>query len=210
MKNLKDILKNPFDGLIKDDVKGFQHKCLEIAQELFSNYCIKCKDTEYYLAEIEFYYYEKGKWEKDWNKVTYARKGYEAGELFYHLSGIDICFESHYGDDFAKFGGILIRAIKNEQGIVIAGPLNCKDEILNACKCGEMAQLGHSSTQHDIIPPKSTYRALGKDDIDKVNDRLCFYDGLVIDWTPKKERYNTKIGKIESKKSIYKTDRFNL
>lgn len=209
MKNLKEVLKNPFDGLLSDDVKGFQYKCLEIAQELFNNYCIKCKDSKFFFAEIEFYYYEKGRWEKEWNKVTYARKGYKAGELFYHLSGIDICFESHYGDDYAKFGGILIRAIKNEEGFVIAGPLNCKDEILNACKCGEMAQLELSSLKHNILQLKSTYRALGKDDMDKENDRLCFYDGQIIDWAPKIERYNTKNGKMETRKGSYKTDRFN-
>lgn len=44
---------------------------------------------------------------------------YQGGQLFYHLSGIDICFDSHYKNNEAKFGGILIRAIKDEKGSIL-------------------------------------------------------------------------------------------
>lgn len=207
MKDLIDLLRNPFDKVSKGNKKGFQKECGRIANDLFSNFCVQCGDTCFRLAEVEFYYYEKGKWEDKWNNMTYPRDGYKAGDLFYHLSGIDICFESFYSVDRAKFGGILIRAIKNDQGTVIAGPLNCKDEILNACRGGKMAELKRSSQK--CIPAESTYRALGKNDIDKDNDRLCFYDGQIIDWTPEKDRYNTKTGTIEKRKGTYKLDRFN-
>ncbi|MBO4463014.1 MAG: hypothetical protein J5797_02325 [Prevotella sp.] len=208
MEEKYHFLKNPFDKLSKGDENEFQKKCAKIAKELFGSYCINCNDKEYYFAEIEFYYYEKDRWRDKWNEVTYARKNYKAGDLFYHLSGIDICFDSHYDTKTAKFGGVLIRAIRDEEGKVIAGPLTCKDEILNACKCGKMPRLSRASKTLNI-DVKSTYRALGEKDIDKENDRLCLYDSRINDWNPPKNRYNTRKGEIESRKGTYKTDRFN-
>lgn len=208
MEKLNEMLKNPFDGLPKGNEKVFQQVCEAIAKELFCGYCIKCDDREFYFAEIEFYYYEECVWDKKWNEVTYARDGYDAGALFYHLSGIDICFNSHYKTWPVKFGGILIRAIRDEHGKVIAGPLTCKDEILNACKCGEMPRLRRAS-KTQTIDPKSTYRALGEKDTDKENDRLCFYDSRINDWNPVKDKYNTRKGVIEPRKGAYKTDRFD-
>ena len=171
-------------------------------------YGIKCDEKIFRFAEIEFYYYEKGKWDDKWNEVTYARDGHKAGDLLYHLSGIDICFDSHYDNYNAKFGGILIRAIKDEEEAITAGPLTCKDEILNACKGKQMPILKQLSTQRRI-DLKPTYRALGEKDIDKENDRLCFYDSQINDWNPVKNRYNTRKGVIEPRKGTYKTDRFN-
>lgn len=214
MENLKKLLGNPFDG----KNVNFQDKCLEIAKELFCNYCINCGETEYYFAEIEFYYYEKGKWDKDWNKVTYERNGYNAGELFYHLSGVDICFESKYDNDKAYFGGILIRAIKeisDKNNDIIAGPLTCKDVILNKCKKGNMPKLSiisHNSHKRNLTP-KATYRALGKDALEKHIDKpynLCFFDASKENnWNPTKFRYDKNGGKIKSQKGSYKLDRFN-
>mgnify|MGYP003292429639 CR=1 FL=1 len=47
------------DGLTKDE---FQKTCSDIAKDLFCNYCINCNGREYYFAEMEFYYWEKKKW----------------------------------------------------------------------------------------------------------------------------------------------------
>ena len=211
-EELKKLLTNPFKGLEGND--KFQSKCFEIAKDLFRNYCINCNDKEYYFAEIEFYYYDSKQYLRNseqykWQKVTYPRKC-NAGQLFYHLSGVDICFESDYDNQKAKFGGILIRAIKDVNGenvTVIAGPLNCKDAILNACKGSSMPKL-QEATQKSKLIPEATYRALGKDDVDIKNDRLCFYDSNSV-WNPQKEKYNTRKGIIEPQKGTYKTDRFN-
>ena len=207
MEDLYELLNNPFENIPKGNAKLFQKKCAEIARKLFCGYCIKCDAKKFYFAEIEFYYYEKGAWDAKWNEVTYARDGYKKGDLFYHLSGIDICFESHYSHDNARFGGILIRAIKDENDVIITGPLTCKNEILNACKHGSMPKLISFLHENDI-DVKSTYRALGKDDIDMDNDRLCFYDSCIIDWNPVKIRYNTRKDTIESKRGTYNTKRF--
>ena len=63
--------------------------------------------------------YLKDKNQYKWQEVTYPRNDYQGGQLFYHLSGIDICFDSHYKNNEAKFGGILIRAIKDEKGSIL-------------------------------------------------------------------------------------------
>ncbi len=206
-----DLLKKPFDGI--SNYESFKVKCREIASELLTNYGIECNNKIFRFAEIEFYYYDSEQYLKDknqykWQEVTYPRNDYEGGQLFYHLSGIDICFDSQYNEKSGKFGGILIRSIKDGDRI-IAGPLNCKDEILNACKNGEMPKLIEVSGKQEIEPAQ-TYRSLGKTGTD-IHDELCFYDASIIkkgDWNPPKDRYVTKTGRIESKKSSYDTSKF--
>ena len=133
MEELKKLLTNPFDGLIPDNEESFQKECAEIANDLFNSYCIDCGEKKYYFAEIEFYYYEKGRWDKEWNEKTYPRKDKKAGDFFFHYSGFDICFESSFDKDNAKFGGILIRSLKDATGKFITGPSVCSLEILNIC-----------------------------------------------------------------------------
>ena len=171
-----------------------------IANNLMNNYCIKCGGKEYYFAEIEFYYYREEdkkmfeeKKEKNWEDVTYPRKS-NAGDLFYHLSGIDICFESDLekqdkGGKLGYGGGILIRAIvnANDSQKLIVGPLTCKDEILNACEGEKMPSLEPASKKRNI-KPSETYRYLGKTDFDSIdekgnkdgNHKLAFYDAITL------------------------------
>ena len=208
MENELD-LKNPFDGI--SNYECFKAKCRDIASKLFNNYGIKCNNKIFRLAEIEFYYYDSEQYLKDpshhkWQEVTYPRNDYKGGELFYHLSGIDICFDSQYNEESGRFGGILIRSIKDGKKI-IAGPLNCKDEILNACKNGEMPKLKKVSEKQEIELAQ-TYRSLGKTGTD-IHDGLCFYDASIKgDWNPLKDRYDTKHGVIKPKKASYDTSKF--
>jgi hypothetical protein len=209
MKNELD-LKKPFDGI--SNYESFKAKCRDIAGELFTSYGIECNNKIFRLAEIEFYYYDSEQYLKDpshhkWQEVTYPRNDYKGGELFYHLSGIDICFDSQYNEESGRFGGILIRSIKDGDKI-IAGPLNCKDEILNACKNGEMPKLIEVSGMQEIEPAQ-TYRSLGKTGTD-THDGLCFYDASIKkgNWNPKRDRFDTKTGNTESKKSSYNTSKF--
>ncbi len=102
MKELYDLLKNPFHGLKQNEVADIQNRCFQIAKTLFENYCIVCGDKVYRFAEIEFYYYKKeesgnNNFDKDWNKETYPRNK-DAGSFFFHYSGVDICFQCHYDD----------------------------------------------------------------------------------------------------------------
>ncbi|MBO4663700.1 MAG: hypothetical protein J5663_04725 [Bacteroidaceae bacterium] len=212
-------LKEPFNK-VPNVPKGdwFQKKCEEIADELFKNYCINCNDRKFYFAEIEFYYYEEGVWDDDWNKVTYARDGYKAGDLFYHLSGVDVCFESNLKKEKATFsgkgGGILIRAMidsEDENSGLIVGPLTCKDIMLNACKVGEMPKLEWFANKR-TSKVVSTYRFLGKSDFDKIepssnehqnkdgNLKLAYFDSSIPDkdWnTARSSYYSNRLKKYE-------------
>ena len=205
-------LKNPFDGI--SNYESFKAKCRDIASKLFNNYGIKCYNKIFRLAEIEFYYYDSEQYLKDpshhkWQEVTYPRNDYKGGELFYHLSGIDICFDSQYNEESGRFGGILIRSIKDGKKI-IAGPLNCKDEILNACKNGEMPKLKKVSKKQEI-ELEQTYRSLGKTGTD-IHDGLCFYDASIKkgNWNPPKDRYVTETGKKTTKNGSYDTSKFDV
>ena len=211
MENELD-LKNPFDGI--SNYECFKAKCRDIAGELFTSYGIECNNKIFRLAEIEFYYYDSEQYLKDpshhkWQKVTYPRNDYKGGELFYHLSGIDICFDSQYNEESGRFGGILIRSIKDGEKI-IAGSLNSKDEILNACKNGKMPELIEVSGKQKI-ELEQTYRSLGKTGTD-THDGLCFYDASIKkgDWNPPKDRYVTETGKKTKKYGSYDTSKFDV
>jgi hypothetical protein len=213
MKNELD-LKKPFDGI--SNYESFKAKCRDIAGELFTSYGIECNNKIFRLAEIEFYYYDSEQYLKDrinhkWQEVTYPRNDYKGGELFYHLSGIDICFDSQYNEESGRFGGILIRSIKDGDKI-IAGPLNCKDEILNACKNGKMPKLIEVKvSERRSIKLNSTYRSLGKTGTD-IHDGLCFFDGSIEvgDWNPIKDRFFTRDGTEKAYKGSYNTSKFSI
>lgn len=179
MSDSFDFLKDPFEDIDGGNLEGFEMKCKNIADNLINNYCIRIgKDKCYYLAEIEFYYWQKNKWNQKWNDITYPRNDKNAGDLFYHYSGVDICFKSNYEDQ--KFGGILIRAIKDQDDIVTAGPLLCCNMILNNCSPQYMPKLERTKNRNVIIA--SSIRALGKNDMQierETNMKLCFYDSSI-------------------------------
>lgn len=218
------ILKDPLSGVKKEENKNVhievQSAFRKIAEVLFNDYCINCAGKEYYFAEVEFYYFKKGNknsnndWCDDWNNVTYQRRGYSAGDLFYHMSGIDICFDSDYNDDNAKFGGILVRAVQEEDNNIISGPWNVKDELLNACHGGDMPKLRKMTKNRSHKPNVlSTKRALGKEDMKKelTNPyKLCFFDEIMKKNTSYPIfRYDKTKGKIVSVKRYYSTKRFD-
>ena len=174
MEDIIEKLKNPFDNLKANDEKGFIQKCHELAEELLNNYCIQCGNKRYYFAEIEFYYYEKDRWDKEWNEKTYPRTDKDAGSFFFHYSGFDICFESKF--DKGKFGGILIRSIRDEVGKFITGPSVCSLEILNVCyKQKEWPKLVPSSNEGCILC-ENPIKRYGIED-----KALCYYDERLKD-----------------------------
>lgn len=188
----------------------FLEESKDIAEELFKNYCINCNGKEFYFAEIEFYYYNsnskdlKGKW----NENTYPREC-QAGDIFYHLSGMDICFNSKLPKGFKEKedcygGGILIRSIveigENDKEIVTVGPLTCANKMLNACKGKDMPKLSQISKDCNRTPkPQETFRYLGKSDFDLIKEgkntdenlKLAYFDSEIKkeDWNSGRSKY---------------------
>ena len=209
MEEIKKILKNPFDNL-KGNHENFQKACSDLATKLMKEFCIQCGNKKYYFAEIEFYYYDHTWFNKEWNEVTYPRTC-AAGAIFYHLSGMDICFESNLPKDFKKKkagfgGGILIRSIweKDDKGnkIITVGPLTCVNKILNACDGKQMPKLEKLPASEQIdIKPEETYRYLGKDDYKNIDDcknkdgklKLSFYDNAEDLWKNAKTSYYNRL-----------------
>lgn len=109
---------------------SFEEFFKSCAKDVINNICISNGACLYHPIEIEFYVYDK---EKHADILVYPRDEKEAGDLFFHLSGIDICFSSSIKE--GRFGGILIRALEREtDGQQFGGPLICKDEVLNSAK----------------------------------------------------------------------------
>ena len=149
--NFKKFLNrnnNPNDFM---ELSQFQEFFDDVAKYLLGNVAIvfgpEPDGTKYYLTEIEFYYKnekakeiviktytdaqgKEKKVESSFYSCTYKRKR-EAGLLFWHYSGIDICFESTENN----YGGILIRSlikiVNGGQPELIAGPLRCANELMN-------------------------------------------------------------------------------
>lgn len=221
METLKKLLTNPFDGVKKDDVIAIQNRCTNIAEYLFCNYGIKCGDRIFRFAEIEFYYYKKEKngennWDAEWNKETYPRNK-DAGELFYHYSGVDICFQCHFEEeardnDNGEFGGILIRSLLDGDKI-IAGPLFCANTMLNACndKTPELV----SVNQHTYEWKNDLRCGINSDKKQEVGKELylCYYATFINDkklqWDKASERieWDKKNGKLKNKTRNYKNER---
>ncbi len=223
MKELNDWLKSPFDGLKQDDVAGIQDRCFKIAKTLFENYSVACGDKVYRFAEIEFYYYKKeesGKnnFDKDWNRETYPRNK-DAGDLFFHYSGVDICFQCHYDDidknnEYGEFGGILIRSLRDGTKI-LAGPLFCANLMLNACK-EHMPTLQKGDCQQCTLVPATRFGISSDKNQEKDKELfLCYYatyvDGKELNWDETSERiaWNKKSGVFKKQTRNYRKDRLN-
>ena len=221
MKEQYDFLKSPFQGLKQDEVANIQNRCFQIAKTLFENYSIVCGDKVYRFAEIEFYYYKKeesGKnnFDKEWNKETYPRNK-DAGDLFFHYSGVDICFQCHYDDiekdnDCGEFGGILIRSLLDGEKI-LAGPLFCVTTMLNACK-GIMPTLGKGDCQHCGLEYMTRFGISSDKNQEKEKLFLCYYatnvNGKKLNWDKTSERiaWNKKMEVFQKQIRNYRKDRF--
>ena len=123
LNELKNVEKIKTDEALKAYFKG-------LAETLFNKIDILAGNDRYSFAEIEFYYFKNGVFDSEQYQVTYPRTK-NAGRLFWHLSGIDLCFESDKKEGY--YGGILIRSIVKEDGSLITGPMCCSDELLNSC-----------------------------------------------------------------------------
>lgn len=122
--DLKKLLaKETLARCVADD--AYQNLFKEIAGILLNKTAILKGDKKYYIKDVEFYLYN------DCHRdiITYPRKC-EAGQWYFHSSGVDISFESNvnivsneYGlfqpvlDSDSFFGGILIRQIYPESAL---------------------------------------------------------------------------------------------
>lgn len=128
MESIQTLLSIP-RILSCEDVQG---ELKSLAGKLMNEYCISNGKHTYRLLEIEFYIYLKdiSKSEKRHaDEHVYPRTA-ETGRIFFHQSGMDICFTSSMEDGY--FGGILIRALEREDGENFGGPRICAYEVLNS------------------------------------------------------------------------------
>lgn len=209
------------------NMKLVQEKIRVIAEELFEDYCIKCesggehKDRYFRFAELEFYYYKKGKFDSEWNKVTYPREK-NAGELFFHYSGMDICFQSHFDkndSDKVFFGGMLVRSVfeldENDMIILHAGPLYVANLVLNSCK-NTMPKLVKMSSHKVDLKQTLRYGTSKSATADEIaNDlELCFYInqymGQELNWKLSSEHlgWDMQAEDFKFMKRNYKKQRF--
>lgn len=108
------------DNLPKDTSAYYKHFG-EIA-DLLMNKCVISKgEVNYEIVEIEFYLFTPD----HQDVITYPRKT-EAGQWYFHQSGVDLAFKSNEH----QFGGILIRGLRKiSDKRQILGPLKCVDEL---------------------------------------------------------------------------------
>ena len=134
---LKELLTK--ESLLENGVNGLEEKFYEIAEILLTKTKIVKGTREYYITDIEFYLY----CDRHEDIITYPRNC-EAGDWFFHDSGVDISFGSNlsFEDDKAIlennsfFGGILLRGIKPVGGYsssknLTDAPKNIVDELFD-------------------------------------------------------------------------------
>ncbi|MDE6562230.1 MAG: hypothetical protein K2K75_12680 [Muribaculaceae bacterium] len=112
----------------------------ELANMLMNHFVIAKGNDKYEFVEIEFYLFTP----EHQDVITYPRKIVEsknpdsgkkeeklipmdAGQWFFHQSGVDITFKC----DETRFGGILVRGIRKctADSKTILGPMKCVDEL---------------------------------------------------------------------------------
>ena len=128
MDRLKSLL-NIETIVAKSDINS---KLKNIAKILMNEYYISNGTHLYRPIEIEFYIYLKDISEDEKRHAdehVYPRTA-EAGRIFFHRNGMDICFLSSMKDGY--FGGILIRALEREDKEHFGGPRICAFEVLNS------------------------------------------------------------------------------
>lgn len=140
-------------------IKEFQDYFDDIAKYIFGNIAICAGGVIYHLAEIEFYY-KNSNVSTDTFTCTYKRDC-KACQLFWHYSGVDICFSTL--DDQQSYGGILIRSMVKEvkEGSkvryeLMTGPMRCANELINQCIKSEDGKLpyltiSNINVENDII-----------------------------------------------------------
>jgi len=168
---IRELLQKPLEGLNNSNVHA---KFREIATNLFRKFCIKCGTKKYYFAEIEFYYYDrddKKGLNKSWNEKTYPRDKKNAGDLFFHYSGVDICFDSSFKE--GRFGGILIRSLKDDNGKFITGPFVCMLELLNVSS-KDWPRLEYLKDNEEYLDYELCDNPVVRYGI--IDEALCFFD----------------------------------
>lgn len=140
IKSLEDL---SISKILKENPKNSsgEYDFKSLANEIMNKIYIDNGNYKYHPIEIEFYIYDK---ENHADIHVYPRDNKEAGELFFHLSGMDICFKSSLEE--GRFGGILIRAlerVKDGETIRIGGPLTCVNDVLNTAKSHTGIQVVH-------------------------------------------------------------------
>ncbi len=128
MDRLKSLL-NIETIVAKSDINS---ELKNIAKILMNEYYISNGVHLYRPLEIEFYIYLKDisdEKKRHADEHVYPRTA-EAGRIFFHQSGMDICFSSSMKDGY--FGGILIRALEREDKELFGGPRICAFVVLNS------------------------------------------------------------------------------
>jgi hypothetical protein len=215
MEELKELLSKVDTVSSKNEIESVFSK---IAEDLMLKTEIKIgKDIRYTLEEIEFYYYKKGVFEEEYNLCTYPRDC-NAGDFFWHYSGVDICFKSF--DD--AFGGILIRSLRKKVGNtdegLIGGPMRCAIDLANCCvKKGESIKLKiHEQKIRDKTPSKTIRQGIKADYGELLDDNkttirpkpvvnYCYYISQDKDWNRSRDNaYVLVEDKVTKKKSYVK------
>lgn len=130
------------------DGGDIENKFGVLADYLLKHVAIQKGGKEYWMTDIEFYFYSPN--HRDF--ITYPRNC-EAGQWYFHPSGVDISFESKvdlrsksttqrmapYLTDTSVFGGILLRRIKlvdkegtlDDSSLCFKGPMLVCDELFD-------------------------------------------------------------------------------
>ncbi|MFD0751292.1 hypothetical protein ACFQZS_14170 [Mucilaginibacter calamicampi] len=146
-----------------------QQKFKEIAETLFNAYAIKTHDTLYRITEVEFYWYSDS--HKDHS--TYKRKHVfpNAGQWFFHYSGVDIALKN----DTGGYGGILIRGLHDGEHFV-NGPMVCAMKLFSCTDAFSPTIQTHIVRHHfhklDAVPLQRV--GLGKNAVDSGTDQFLY------------------------------------
>jgi hypothetical protein len=199
-----------FDNLTKlmkisstESEEDFQRIFHDIADILINHAYIQRGEKQYYIDEIEFYYYSK----KHPDLITYPRRTSALQWYRNAFFGVDLTFESYIETEIVdgdlcytlekgnpSFGGILLRKLSHN-GTVISGPRLCANklfDVLDATHLPEdypLLKIEESKNRGCAIGQAARTNIVSKKDEETINKKVKSI--LWNNWY--KEEFNTDL-----------------
>jgi hypothetical protein len=199
IEELKELMRIPSDAL-PEDIKGRFEKIAEI---LINHAYIQRGKEQYYINEIEFYYYNKN--HRD--MITYPRKTSALQWYRNAFFGVDLTFKSNVETEIIdgdlcyslekgnpSYGGILLRKLSHN-GTVISGPRLCANELFDVLdaihlpKDYPLLKIDESKNRGCAIGQAARTNIVSKKDEETINKKVKSI--LWNNWY--KEEFNTDL-----------------
>jgi hypothetical protein len=181
IEQLRNLMQIPYDASAEEIKQRFD----KIAQILINHAYIQRGEKQFFIDEIEFYYFSK----KHPDLITYPRNTSALQWYRNSFFGVDLTFESHIETEFVdgdlcftlqkgnpSFGGILFRKLSDNE--VIDGPRLCANKLFGVLDATQhpkdypILKIDESTDRARSICKAARTKIVSKTDDDTITKRV--------------------------------------